>query len=105
MNQSRPVLTDTGKKNIITIKAGCWVCEECIIEAKATLSGIKDILEGDQKGMCAAHMIKANNSFYSYQKFEWKSIHPGKETACLTRCFKPIHKAKLINICFQNDTA
>lgn len=62
------------KKNIITVKAGCWVCKEYIIEAKATVSGIKDILEGDQKGMCAAHMIKANNGFYSYQKFEWKSI-------------------------------
>lgn len=29
---------------------------------------MKDILEGDQKGMCAAHMIKANNGFNTYQK-------------------------------------
>lgn len=58
------------RKNIVTVKAGCWGCKECIIEAKAPVSGIKDILEGDQKGMCATHMIKANNGFCSYQKFE-----------------------------------
>lgn len=93
------------KKNIITVKADWLFCKECIIKDKTPVSGIKDILEGEQKGMCATHKIKANNGFFSYHKFEWKDIHPGKETACLKRCFRQIYKAKLINICSQNDTA
>lgn len=32
-------------------------------------------------------------------------IHPGNDTPCITECSRPIHNTKLINICFQNDTA
>lgn len=98
-------LSQSEKRKNITVKAGCQVCKEYVVKAQATVSGMKDIVGGDQKGMCAAHMIKANNGFNTYQKSAQKSIHPGKDTARLTHCFRPIHKAKLINICFQNDTA
>lgn len=56
------------KKKTSQSKQAVRFVREYVIEAKATVSGVKDILEGDQKGMCAAHMIKANNGFNSYQK-------------------------------------